>query len=68
MTSQDVIELRRIAQQLAVLAERLDNMTIGVQPISKRDAAARLEELRIMLHRVADPSEDKTDIKGRPIQ
>lgn len=64
MKTNMILELRRISQQMAVLAERLDNMTIGVQPITKRDAAIELESLRVRVQRLVSDL-DNTDIEGR---
>ena len=55
MTSNQTIELRRIARQLAEVAERLDGETIGTKQITKRDAATALNELRTRLLALAEP-------------
>jgi hypothetical protein len=57
MTTSQTIILRRMANTLAELAERLDNMNIGVQPITKRDAAAALYAQRAILHQLTDGQE-----------
>ena len=55
MTSKETIELRTIARRIAELAERLDNETIGTMPITKRDAATELDDLRRRVLRIAEP-------------
>lgn len=40
MTSNEVIELRRIRARMNILAERLDGVNIGVKAVSKKMAAA----------------------------
>jgi len=55
MTSHDIAELRAIAARMAEVADRLYGETIGGKPITKRQAADAIEDLRIRVRRVADP-------------